>query len=205
MKYLLLALGLTTMIACKNNEKQLEDENRAITEALSEYNQELKAEDPEGFNVMVKDTVDDGEMYLGKINYVGLKRDFGSAWFTENYNAHILDSSSLSELKKQLPQVSIKVFMGTWCEDSQREVPALLRILESTDIDPDDVTLIAMTHDKDTPQDFEKDLNIEYVPTILFYKDGKEMNRIVEYAQESLEKDMVTILSELPYKHAYQD
>ncbi|MCH9659411.1 MAG: thioredoxin family protein [Bacteroidetes bacterium] len=205
MKYLLVALGLTTMVACKNNDKKIEEDKSVITEKISEYNPELKAEDPEGYNVMVNDTVDDGEMYLGAINYIGLKRDFGSAWFTENYNAHLLDSTSLPELKTLLPEASIKIFMGTWCEDSQREVPALLKILEATNIDSDDVTLIAMTHDKDTPQGFEKDLNIEYVPTILFYKDGKEINRIVEYAQENLEKDMVTILKGEAYKHAYQD
>ena len=99
MKYLLVALGLTTMVACKNNDKKIEEDKSVITEKISEYNPELKAEDPEGYNVMVNDTVDDGEMYLGAINYIGLKRDFGSAWFTENYNAHLLDSTSLPELK----------------------------------------------------------------------------------------------------------
>ena len=36
-----------------------------------------------------------------------------------------------------------------------------------------------------------------------FYKDGKEIGRYVEYARVSLEKDILKIVSGLPYKHSY--
>jgi hypothetical protein len=62
-----------------------------------------------------------------------------------------------------------------------------------------------MTDIKETPQNYEKDLNIEYVPTLLFYKDDKELGRYVELAQETLEKDMIAILSGEEYKHSYQE
>ena len=38
-------------------------------------------------------------------------------------------------------------------------------------------------------------LKIELVPTIIFYKDGYEIGRIVETLTESLEKDLLKILS----------
>ena len=95
--------------------------------------------------------------------------------------------------------------MGTWCEDSQREIPALQKILEAADYKEEQVEMIAMTHDKDTPQGLEEGYEIEYVPSIIFFKDGAEMNRIVEYPQETLEKDMVKILSGKPYKHYYAE
>jgi hypothetical protein len=65
--------------------------------------------------------------------------------------------------------------------------------------------MIAVTHDKDTPQGYETDFNIEYVPTIIFYRNGEVLNRIVEYPQITLEKDMLAILKGEPYKHAYED
>ena len=65
--------------------------------------------------------------------------------------------------------------------------------------------MVAVTHDKDTPNNLEEGYELEYVPTIIFFKDGAEINRIVEYTQESLEKDMLTILSGKPYKHAYAE
>jgi hypothetical protein len=46
-------------------------------------------------------------------------------------------------------------------------------------------------------------LNIFKVPTFIFYKDGKEIGRYVEYARVSLEKDILKIVSGLPYKHSY--
>ncbi|NNK29609.1 MAG: thioredoxin, partial [Flavobacteriaceae bacterium] len=36
--------------------------------------------------------------------------------------------------------------------------------------------------------------NIEYVPTIIFLKDGKEAGRIVELPMNSLEQDMEAII-----------
>jgi len=51
----------------------------------------------------------------------------------------------------------------------------------------------------------EKDLNITNIPTFIFYKNGKEMHRIVESPMESLEKDMLKIITGQPYKHAYEN
>ena len=37
-------------------------------------------------------------------------------------------------------------------------------------------------------------LRIELVPTIIFYKDGSEIGRIVETPVESMEKDLLKII-----------
>jgi hypothetical protein len=60
-----------------------------------------------------------------------------------------------------------------------------------------------MTREKTTPQNYEEGLHVTNVPTFIFYKDGKEMNRIVEFPIKTLESDMLTILKGEPYKHAY--
>ncbi len=51
--------------------------------------------------------------------------------------------------------------------------------------------IYAVSREKTTPQKAEQGLNITNVPTFIFYKDGKEINRIVEYPIETLEKDML--------------
>lgn len=157
------------------------------------------------FNTRVPDEEDGGEMLLGKIDRSGLLQEPFDLWFQENYNGHPIDSARVETMKPLLRDVSIKVFMGTWCEDSQREVPALFKILEMAEFEMNKLQIVAVSHDKDTPQEYEKDMNIEYVPTIIFYKDGKELNRFVEYAQESIEKDMVNILTNQPYQHPYAE
>ena len=45
----------------------------------------------------------------------------------------------------------------------------------------------------------------DYVPTIIFYRDGLEIGRFVEFAQVSLEKDILAIVSGVGYKHSYED
>ena len=60
-----------------------------------------------------------------------------------------------------------------------------------------------MTREKATPEAFEEGFGIINVPTFIFYRGGQELGRIVEYPIESLEADMVKILSGQPYRHAY--
>jgi tetratricopeptide (TPR) repeat protein len=88
--------------------------------------------------------------------------------------------------------------MGTWCSDSQREVPNLIRLLEEIDFPSEQLEIIAIddaeAQYKQSPQGQEKDKNIHHVPTIIILKDGKEVNRIIEYPRETLEADIVEIL-----------
>jgi len=197
MKKLIFVFALLSVIACKNvSEKEV---------ATEESSEEISETVLEGYNNRVPDEEDGGEMLLGKITCKGLQEEPFNEWFVESFNNHTLDSTRIDSIKPLLKNVSIKVFMGTWCEDSQREVPALQKILEAADYKEEQVEMIAVTHDKDTPQEFEKDYELEYVPTIIFFKDGAEMNRIVEYPQETLEKDIVNILNGRAYKHYYAE
>jgi thiol-disulfide isomerase/thioredoxin len=60
--------------------------------------------------------------------------------------------------------------MGTWCGDSKRETPAFYKILDNTVFDYNNLELITVSRAKETPEGFEKDLNIIRVPTFIFYK-----------------------------------
>ena len=44
------------------------------------------------------------------------------------------------------------------------------------------------------PAGEEGGMNITHVPTFIFYRDGLELGRIVEYPNRTIEKDMVEIL-----------
>lgn len=145
---------------------------------------------------------------LGKINRKGLQRTQFMPWFDSIYADYALDTALLKKIKPLLKDIDLYVFMGTWCEDSQREVPTLYKVLDSTGIDFENLYVTAVSRDKNTPQEYEKGYDIEYVPTIIFV-DGNnrdmELGRIVEYPIGTLEQDMYTILSGGDYKHAYED
>lgn len=131
-----------------------------------------------------------------------LNKPFDS-WFEENYKAANPDPATVQAIAPLLKDVEIDAFIGTWCEDSQREVPKFVKILEGAGYPVDEVRVVTMTREKTTPQHYEEGLDVTNVPTFIFYKNGKEMNRIVEFPIKTLESDMLAILKGEPYKHAY--
>ncbi len=158
-------------------------------------------------NEKINDTVpyEETVMLLGKANRKGLKMDAFKDWFDAGYDTYSVDSETLEKIKPLLKDVTITLFMGTWCEDSQRETPHFYKILDQADFDESKLELITVSEEKTTPQGFEEGKNITNVPTIIFYKNNKELGRIVEYPIETLEKDMLAILSGKEYKHAYAE
>ena len=95
--------------------------------------------------------------------------------------------------------------MGTWCSDSRMHSSAFFKLTDYLKIKDKNMNLIAMTLDKTTPDSLEKNQDIINIPTIIFKKNGKEINRIVEFPIETIEKDIYNILSGKDYKNAYAD
>lgn len=126
-----------------------------------------------------------------------------SSWYKRNYKEYKPDAEVVGKLKPLIGDVEVVIFMGAWCHDSKREVPTLYKLLDALDFPEDKVTLIFLDRDKETPEHLEEGLEINNSPTLIFKKDGKELNRIVEFPMESMEEDMYKILSGQEYKHAY--
>lgn len=188
--YAILSLFFLTSIAsCKMNTKDETPKTEEITEVIT--NDELIEED--------------AAILLGLQKRSALEASPYDTWFKDNYKEHTLDTVTIGNIKGDLTTTDITLFMGTWCEDSQRETPAFYKILDLAGIDASSVKLITVSEDKDTPEGLEEGLDITNVPTIILSKDGKELGRIVEYPIESLEKDLAKILSGQEYKHAYAE
>ena len=140
---------------------------------------------------------------LGYQNREVLEQTPFDSWFAKTYQDYKPKEKVLTTLKPLLQDADLTIFMGTWCEDSQREIPALFQILDQTEFDTDQLTLITVSRNKDTPEKLEEGFDLEYVPTIIISKDGAELGRIVESPIGTLEKDLVRILEGKPYKHTY--
>ena len=156
--------------------------------------------------IIEEDTIfeDDAPILLGSFTRDTLESAPYNKWFIQSYKDHAVDENSLSLVKEHLKDASVTVFMGTWCEDSQREVPAFFKILDEINYESDAIKVITISEEKDEPAALLKDQDITNVPTFVFSKNGTEMGRIVEYPLESLEKDMIKILSGADYQHAYE-
>ncbi|WP_204347026.1 tetratricopeptide repeat protein [Psychroserpens algicola] len=152
----------------------------------------------------------DGEtpFLLGKINKAGLMSENYKEWFIKNYKAYDPDQTTIDAIGSQLNNYQITLFMGTWCGDSKLEVPRFYKILEACKFPEAQLKVIALSRKPDmykqSPKHEEAGLNIHRVPTFIFYKDGKEVNRIVEHPVKTLEADLLNIITSNDYKSNYQ-
>ena len=124
-------------------------------------------------------------------------------WFNQNYSDYNLDKETLNKLKPLFKDIEITVFMGTWCSDSRKEIPVFFKLIDKLKINENSIELIGMTLEKTTPDSLELDQNLINVPTFIFKKDGKEINRIVEFPLETIEKDILEILTTNNYQNPY--
>lgn len=124
-------------------------------------------------------------------------------WFAENYEDYPLDMELVNQIRPLLKGVNIKAIIGTWCGDSRRETPVFYKLLDAADFDYKKLVMITVDRDKISPNNEQDGLNIERVPTFIFYKNDVEFNRFVEYPRETLEEDFLKILQDVGYKHSY--
>ncbi len=142
------------------------------------------------------ETKNDGKMLLGTQTKNQLLKEPFSDWYVKEHDEYTIDQKTVAELKKEkLNSYNITVVLGTWCEDSHREVPRLMKILESLKYPEQKLTIIAVNRKKEAPNGEEGIYNIQRVPTIIVQKYGKEVGRIIETPKSGwLEKDLLEII-----------
>ncbi len=116
-------------------------------------------------------------------------------WFNSGYKYYSPKASVVTMLNEVKTDYTIKIIMGTWCSDSRREVPRFYKLLDELKLVDEEITLINVDRMREVPEINMDDLNILLVPTFIIYRGGKEIGRIVETPIETLEKDLLNILS----------
>lgn len=195
MKQIIYLFIFTALIACNNEKKTtppqpVQEETTATTKGTHSETEEEEEKLPILTGVQTREAI-------SKAPY--------DSWFGTNYAVYSADKETLDKVQSLLKDVKIKIFMGTWCEDSQREIPNFYKIVDILKLDEQHIELITVDEEKETPNHLEDGFNITNVPTFIFMREGKEINRIVESPVISLEKDMLSILSGEPYKHNYAE
>jgi cyclophilin family peptidyl-prolyl cis-trans isomerase/HEAT repeat protein len=114
----------------------------------------------------------------------------------ESYQPDISEVEFLASAMQ--PDDRMEVYMGTWCSDSQREVPKLLKI---ADVLHDKfshnlpITFVAVDRSKSEPAALIADKHIEKVATFIYYRGDREMGRIVEQPTGLFEDDLLAIVA----------
>ncbi|NSW93093.1 MAG: thioredoxin family protein [Bacteroidales bacterium] len=132
---------------------------------------------------------------LGYFNPLQLKTFPHENWYLKGFDAYQPDPEVIERLKNIVDsEVTITIVMGTWCPDSRREVPRFMKILDFLEFPAERLTFIGVDDAKISPVEEYFNLNIQRVPTFIFYKNKIESGRIIENPVTSLEQDMENIL-----------
>ena len=120
-----------------------------------------------------------------------------AGWFNSEYNDYNIDTTALSSVINAFNDLKIDLVMGTWCSDSRREVPRFYKIMDHLKYNTDKINLVMVNRNKEGLSDEVEGLNIIFVPTFVFYRNGEEIGRIIETPEEeTLEKDLANIVGE---------
>jgi thiol-disulfide isomerase/thioredoxin len=118
---------------------------------------------------------------------------FDSA-YQAGYGPYTPDTAAMRLLSPGMNEITIKLVMGTWCGDSKDQVPHFYKILDLLKFDFSKLSLICVDRTKAAPGIDLAPLSINLVPTFIFYRNDKEIGRIIETPTISLEKDMLRII-----------
>lgn len=157
---------------------------------------------------MAQTTIERPNIIYGICSKDNLSADPFGKWFISGYNDYTPNTAITEQLKKQsIDKISIEIFFGTWCGDSKREVPRFLKLLHNISFPEKKVTLIGLGNGdslyKQSPRHEEAGKGIFRVPTFIIYRNGIEINRINEFPIFSLERDLLTIISNGQYSPNY--
>lgn len=149
------------------------------------------------------------QMLIGCCTREALLQEPFATWYIKNYNDYSIDTMAANEIKKNIRNKQFILFLGTWCGDSRRETPRILKIFDYCNVNSEQIKLVMVSnHDsayKQSPSHEERGMNILRVPTLIVLENNKEINRIVESPIESIEKDLLKIITGKKYLHNYAD
>ena len=120
--------------------------------------------------------------------------------FKFGYDTATAQAPFLPMLRTVNSGVETIVFLGTWCSDSRRHVPHFLKVADLTGLPAASIKLYCVDRSKKSDDGLTDSYKIEKVPTFIFQKNGKEIGRIIESPQLSMEQDMLTIFSQAEAK-----
>ncbi len=128
--------------------------------------------------------------FLGEVSAEQLLAQYPA--FQDEYQSYQPSEKELAAVAS-LQDDSLVVLFGTWCHDSQREVPRLLKTFDLSGLDVPKLTLVAVDTKKNDPQGLAKKYALKYTPTFVLLKGDKELGRVVERPKTSLTQDLQSL------------
>ncbi|MEO9945985.1 MAG: thioredoxin family protein [Paraglaciecola sp.] len=130
--------------------------------------------------------------YSGAISGSQLIADYPQ--FQSMYNSYEPSEAEITAIKS-IEGKSLMVLFGTWCHDSEREVPRLLKLLDLAQVKLVNLSLVGVDRNKQEPGNRHSQFALKYTPTIILLDGDKELGRVIETPQVSLGEDLETFVN----------
>jgi len=134
---------------------------------------------------------------VGEYSWIQWENNAG--WHDYSASKYHPDKDLVEELKTILQKnknISFLLFPGSWCPDSEKGVPEIIKLLKLCNFDINTIKIYGVDRQKTEPTGTAVKYKIERVPTLVILKNGKEIGRIVEFPILSWADDIITILTE---------
>ena len=147
-------------------------------------------------NRTIHDEGKDKDILYGFCTREAIENNDGG-WFKSEYEAYEVKTKIFNfDLPEKFD--SVQVFMGTWCDDSRREVPRFCKIFDLDYFKDIPITFICLNSQKTVDVVDVEEYYVQFIPTIIFYKKGEELCRIIEQPRtESLESDIMDLMERM--------
>ncbi|MEM1181142.1 MAG: thioredoxin family protein [Acidobacteriota bacterium] len=115
------------------------------------------------------------------------------------YDAYEPDAKAVEAFADEGRELVMTVAFGTWCGDSRRSVPRLLKTLEAADNPKLKVELVLIDRSFTDPLDFVAREQVTNVPTVIVRDGDREVGRFVEEPRSAVvETDLAAVLTGRP-------
>jgi thioredoxin 1 len=133
------------------------------------------------------------EPFTGEISASQLLTEYPQ--FRSYYEQYQPSASEIAAVKS-LSGKSLIVLLGTWCHDSEREVPRLLKLLDLSGVKLESLSLHGVNYNKQEPNNLHQQYDLKYTPTIILMQGENELGRVIEKPMLSLGEDLASFVTE---------
>jgi len=132
----------------------------------------------------------------GLINKYQIQNDTAFKWFGSNMGGYKPDTATLNAFERAKGKYQFVIFGGTWCEDTQFILPKFFKLQELSGFPDAGITLFGVNREKTALGNIAEAFAVKLVPTIIVMKDGKEVDRVVEYGKTGKwDKELAALLN----------
>lgn len=130
----------------------------------------------------------------GKITFEDIREETTCSWFDKNANIYKPNQAAIDVLEEVAKPYRFVVFAGTWCGDTKDLLPKFYKVLKTAGIDLHSVEMYGVNRQKEALNIEHTLYNIGFVPTIIIMQQAREVGRIVETVESSIEEDLLRII-----------